>query len=96
MHNRCPDLTFDIVTDHRQVRFLESLLPVFFTSNKHGNAVDETHTRLDNLLNIPLGGSLRANWQVVYHYIGAGIFENSYNIVSLPLLFRHHSRAVFA
>ena len=96
MHNRCSDLTFDIVTDHRQVRFLESLLPVFFTSNKHGNTVDETHTRLDNLLNIPLGGSLRANWQVVYHYICAGIIENLDNISCLPGCFGNHLREIFA
>src|SRR5713226_527117 len=83
MHNCCPDLAFDIVTDHRQIGLFEALLPVLFAGNEHRNAVYETCTCLDNLLDIPLGRRLRADRQVVDHHIGPGVFEYFDDIVGL-------------
>ncbi len=40
MHNGCPDLALDVVTDHREIGLFEALLPVLFAPDEDRNAVD--------------------------------------------------------
>src|SRR5579884_2157126 len=40
MNNGRTNLAFDIITNHRQVRFSKSLLPVILSGDKHWNAID--------------------------------------------------------
>ena len=96
MDNGGSDLALDIVADHRQIGFLEALLPVLFACNKDRNAVDKPHASPENLLNIPLGSRLRAYRQIVHHNISTCVLENFHNIVGLSRRFPDDAREILA
>src|SRR5260221_7261334 len=96
MNDGGTDLALNIVADHRKVRLFEAILPVRFTCDKDRNTVHKANTCLENLLDIPLRSGFRADRQVVYYDIGAGIFENFYNIVGLPGSFGNDACEGFA
>ena len=60
-----------------RLRFLEALAPVLLAADEDRDAVDEAAAGLKNLLDVPLGGRLAADRQVVDHDIGAGIAAGS-------------------
>ena len=88
------DLTFYVISDHGQMRLFEAFLPIPFTSNKDRDTVDEPHSGLKNLLDIPFGSIFRADRQIVHHDISTGVFENSHDIVSLSLCFGDDTREI--
>ena len=91
MNNGCPHLAFNIVANHRQVLLYEALLPVFFTSDKDRDAIDKTNFGLEYLLYIPLGGSFRADRQVVDHNVRFGLPQNFHNVIRLTGSFFDHT-----
>src|SRR5262249_26453160 len=70
------DLTLDVVADDRQVCLLEAVAPVLLAANEDRDAVDEATASLQHLLDIPLGGCLAADGQVVDNDVGAGVLED--------------------
>src|SRR5205807_623296 len=75
-----PHLALDVVTDNGQPLVLKSLLPVLLAGDKHGYAVDKAHPGLEGLLDVPLGGHLAADGQVVDHHIRTGVAKDLHDI----------------
>ena len=69
-------MRFDIIADHRQAPLLEPFLPVIFPRDKDRDAIDKAAAGLENLFDIPLGGLLRPNRQVIDHDVGTGFLKH--------------------
>src|SRR5258708_12613451 len=54
MHNCCPYLAFDIVTDHRHIPLFEALLPILFTGDQTTTPSAPPSPPLNALLHLPL------------------------------------------
>src|SRR6185312_11375275 len=80
----------------RQLRLLEALAPVLLAPDEDRDAVDEPTACLQNLLNIPLGGRLAANRQIVDDDIGAGVLEDLDDISGLAGRLGDDLREIFA
>ncbi len=74
----------------------EALLPVRFAPDEDRNAVHQAYLRLENLLDVPFGGCLGADRQVVNHHVGAGVVEDMHDVGGRGLGLRNHAREVFA
>ena len=75
-----PDLRLDVVADDGQALVAETFLPVVLPSDEHRDAVDERAARSQHLLDVPLGGLLGADREVVDDDVDFAFPKDAYDI----------------
>ena len=80
VNDGCTDLGFDVVTDDRKATVRESLLPVALSGNENRDAVHESTTGGEDLLDVPLGCLLGANREVVDNYVDFSVAQDAYDV----------------
>src|SRR5690606_25415513 len=73
VHDRCADLTFDIVANDREFCFFETLAPITIGRNENRNAVHEGAASLNCTLRVILRGRLGADREIGYEDVCSGI-----------------------
>ena len=77
----CAELALDVVADDGQAGGLEALAPVGRAGDEDGDAVDESATGLDDLLDVPLRGHLRADGHEVDDDVGLRLLQDFDDVV---------------
>lgn len=89
-------LGLNIIADDGEAALFESFLPIFLGGDKNGNAVDETATGFENLLDIPFGCHFGTDGKVVDDDVGLCGFQNIDDIVSRAGSFKNYFVEIFA
>ncbi len=76
MCDGCADLRFDIVANDGEITLGETITLIFLTGDKDRDAIDEGNASFEDLLDIPLGGHLAADGQVVDDDVGLGLSQD--------------------
>jgi hypothetical protein len=76
VHDGGADLGLDVVTDDRQPRLVEALVPVVLAGDEDRQAVDEAHAGGQSLLDIPLGRLLGTDRQVADEHVRLGVLQD--------------------
>ena len=69
-------LALDVITDDGQVALHKTAGPVFRTGDENRDGVDHTTAGIQDLLDIPLGGHLGTDRQVIDDDVGFGVLED--------------------
>jgi hypothetical protein len=96
VRDRRADLRLDVVADDRQPLLLEPLAPVLLAGDEHRHAVHHRAAGLEDLLGVPLRRGLRADREVVDHYVGLRLLEDPDHVVGLAVRLLDDLRQVLA
>ena len=94
MHDGGPDLALDVVADQRELSFAEAAGPVVRRGDEDRDAVHQGATGFEDLLDVPLGGHLRAHRQVIDDDVSLGFLQDPDDVVGRPVGFLDHLRQV--